>query len=82
MMITLIWLMVLGTHRLWMNLGKSEDREIGAALQQLRQPQNPVYYEETYEERSSRLEDHDVESSHWDDDAYTYQTMKAKRQDS
>jgi len=47
MMVTLIWLMVLGTHRLWMHLGKSEDREIGEALQQLRQPHNPVY-EETY----------------------------------
>ena len=76
--LTLVWLMILGTHRLWMNLGKSEDREIGEALQHLRQTQQTVYYEETYEERSSRLEDNTTEDNAWDDE-YMYQTMKAKR---
>lgn len=82
-MFTLIWLVLLGTHRLWMNLGKSEDREIGEALQHLRNAEQAVYYEEEiydeYPYASSRLEERDYADSEWDDDMI-YRATKAKRQ--
>ena len=82
---TVVWLLALGGHRLWMNLGDSEDRQIGDALQHIRQSQQAVYYEEEeiYEEQSydsSRLEDGDYHSAEWDDDALNYQSFKSKRQ--
>lgn len=82
-MFTLIWLVLLGTHRLWMNLGKSEDREIGEALQRLRHAEQPLYYEEEiYDERpyaTTRLGDSDDHDTEWDEDLIQ-QTVKAKRQ--
>lgn len=83
-MFTLIWFVLLGTHRLWMNLGDSEDHEIGEALHHLRNSQQAVYYEEElYEEPSydpSRLEDTDYDDEAWVDDEHIHQAIKAKRQ--
>ena len=80
---TLVWLLILGTHRLWMNLGKSEDNEIGEALQHLRQSQQTVYYEEEiYDERpydTSHLEERASEADEWLDEEYIQQAAKAKR---
>ena len=80
---TVVWLMILGGHRLWMNLGESEDREIGEALYHIRQSQQAVYYEEEiYEEQSvdsSRLEE--IEYAYdWDEDEEYDQGFKSKRQ--
>ena len=76
-MFTLIWLLVLGGHRLWMHLGESEDREIGDALQQLRDTQQTIYYEEEYYHDTSHLEDHD--EAEWVDEMMLH-SPKAKRQ--
>ncbi len=76
-MFTMIWLIALGGHRLWMNLGESEDREIGDALQQLRDTQQTIYYEEEYYHDTSHLEDHD--EADWVDERVVH-LPKAKRQ--
>ncbi|GAB1421400.1 hypothetical protein MASR2M15_15630 [Anaerolineales bacterium] len=47
--LSLIWMIALGGHRLWMSLGDSEDHEIGNALQQVRQTQQAFYYEEEWQ---------------------------------
>ncbi len=81
---TVIWLIALGGHRLWMNLGQSEDREIGNALNQIRRSQQTLYYEEEiYDEPhydSSRLEETDYdEDAEWIDEELP-PSFKSKRQ--
>ncbi|GEM_PF-5391350 len=72
-LLTIVWLFVLASHRLWMNLGKSEDHEIGEALQHLRQTQHTNYHENTYQDRRSRLQDYEVQEHHGDDEDAIYQ---------
>ena len=82
--LTVIWLVALGGHRLWMNLGDSEDYQIGEALHHIRQSQRAVYYEEEiYDELpydASRLEETDYDNAEWVDDEAIPQSFKAKRQ--
>ena len=81
---TIIWLIALGGHRLWMNLGDSEDREIGNALDQIRRSQQTLYYEEEiYDDPhydSSRLEETNYDDpAEWIDEELP-PSFKSKRQ--
>ena len=81
-MLTLIWLVTLGGHRLWMHLGDSEDRQIDEALHRIRTSQPAVYYEEDiYDEQlydASRLEEADYDRGEWDDGELQNHTFKSK----
>jgi hypothetical protein len=81
--LSVIWLVALGGHRLWMNLGDSEDHRIGEALHHIRKSQRAVYYEEEiYDELpydASRLEETDFDNEEWVDDEENQQIFKAKR---
>jgi len=64
---TVIWLIMLGGHRLWMNLGDSEDREIGNALDQIRRSQQTVYFEEEIYDDPAYYDSSRLEETEYDD---------------
>lgn len=80
---TVIWLIVLSGHRLWMHLGESEDREIGDALHHIRQSQQIRYFEEeVYAQEpydTSHLEDGDYDKDEWIDEDLRERIYKTKR---